>query len=67
MGQQEVRDFLKKNKGKEFTITDLEKNLNQGRSSLTSNLRKLRGYEEIKFKKVPGIPRGFAYLYSYKK
>lgn len=50
MGQQEVYDFLKKNKNKWFTSRDISEALNVSIGSVTMSLKKLRKTNIIKYK-----------------
>ncbi|MEM4397160.1 MAG: HTH domain-containing protein [Candidatus Woesearchaeota archaeon] len=63
MTQQEVFNFLKKNKGKWLTSKDISDKMNVSIGSVTNNLKKLRKTESrlIKFKVV-----GNKYYYMFK-
>lgn len=50
MGQQEVYDFLRKNKNKWFTSRDISEALGVSIGSVTMSLKKLRKTNIIKFK-----------------
>jgi len=50
MGQQEVYDFLKKNKRKWFTSKEIAEGLLVSIGSVTNNLKKLRKTNSIKHK-----------------
>ncbi len=50
MGQQEVYDFLCKNKDKWFTSRDISQALNVSIGSVTMSLKKLRKTNLIKYK-----------------
>ncbi|MBU0756856.1 MAG: winged helix-turn-helix domain-containing protein [Nanoarchaeota archaeon] len=50
MGQQEVYDFLKKNKKDWFTSKDIAERLDVSIGSVTNNLKKLRKSGSVKFK-----------------
>ena len=63
MGQQEVYDFLKKNKGSWFTSKDIAKIVKVSIGSVTSSLKKLRTSRSINFKESG---RTNMYLYKYK-
>lgn len=49
MGQQEVYDFLRKNKGKWFTSKEISKALGISIGSITACLKKLRKTDTIKY------------------
>jgi hypothetical protein len=63
MGQQEVFNFLKKNRAKWFTSKEIAKGLKASLGSVTNNLKKLRKTEKdiLKYKLV-----GNRYYYKYK-
>ncbi len=50
MGQQEVYDFLKKNKRKWFTSREISISLKLSIGSVTMSLKKLRNSKSLKFK-----------------
>jgi Mn-dependent DtxR family transcriptional regulator len=50
MGQQEVYDFLCKNKGAWYTSRDISQKLNVSIGSVTMSLKKLRKTNLIKYK-----------------
>jgi len=50
MGQQEVYDFLRKNRNKWFTSRDISKALSVSIGSVTMSLKKLRKTNIIKYK-----------------
>ncbi len=50
MGQQEVYDFLMKNKGKWFTSREISDQLGVSIGSVTMSLKKLRKTNIIKYK-----------------
>jgi DNA-binding transcriptional regulator GbsR (MarR family) len=50
MGQQEVYDFLRKNKNKWFTSRDISEALGVSIGSVTMSLKKLRKTNIIKYK-----------------
>ena len=50
MGQQEIYDFLKKNKIKWFTSRDISAGLDVSIGSVTNCLRKLRESRSVQFK-----------------
>ena len=64
MGQQEVFNFLKKNKGRWFTSKDIARGLNVSLGSVTNNLKKLRKTERdtLKYKLV-----GNRYYYMFRR
>ena len=51
MGQQEVYNFLKNNKGKWYSSKEIASHLEASLGSVTTTLTKLRKRKEIKFKK----------------
>lgn len=61
MGQQEVYDFLTKNKGKWFTSRDISEQLGVSIGSVTMSLKKLRKTNLIKYKNT-----GKRNTYEYK-
>jgi DNA-binding transcriptional regulator GbsR (MarR family) len=61
MGQQEVYDFLCKNKSKWFTSKEISEALNVSIGSVTMSLKKLRKTNIIKYKVT-----GKRNTYSYK-
>jgi DNA-binding transcriptional regulator GbsR (MarR family) len=61
MGQQEVYDFLCKNKNKWFTSKEISEALNVSIGSVTMSLKKLRKTNIIKYKVT-----GKRNTYSYK-
>lgn len=64
MGQQEVYNFLKKNRSKWFTSKEIASGLDVSLGSVTNNLKKLRQSKEIMFKESP--ERKNMYLYKFK-
>ncbi|MBT4352618.1 HTH domain-containing protein [archaeon] len=62
MGQQEVYDFLKKNKNKWFTSKDISNALSLSIGSVTNNLKKLRKSTSVKSKM-----EGNRYKYMFKE
>ena len=52
MGQQEVYDFLCKNKGEWYTSRDISKALDVSIGSVTMSLKKLRKTNLIKYKNL---------------
>ena len=61
MGQQEVYDFLKKNKGNWFTSKEIAEGLVVSIGSVTNNLKKLRKSDSVKFKQEG---KRFKYLFK---
>jgi len=61
MGQQEVYDFLKKNKNKWYTSRDISEALGVSIGSVTMSLKKLRKTNIIKYKNT-----GKRNTYTYK-
>lgn len=64
MGQQEVYDFLKKNKGKWFTAREISEKLNVSVGSVTNNIAKLKKNREILFKPSD---RANQFKYAFKR
>lgn len=64
MGQQEVYDFLKKNKKKWFNSTEISKNLDVSSGSIANCLKKLKKGDDLSFKETGFRNR---YVYQYKK
>jgi DNA-binding transcriptional regulator GbsR (MarR family) len=62
MGQQEVYDFLSKNKGKWFTSREIADQLKISIGSVTMSLKKLRKANIIKYKNT-GKRNTFKYKY----
>lgn len=62
MGQQEVYDFLKKNRNAWFNSDKISEELNVSIGSATNCLKKLRNSGSINFKEDRN-----RYLYKYKK
>jgi predicted transcriptional regulator len=62
MGQQEVYDFLKKNKRKWFTSKSISDDLGLSIGSVTNNLKKLRKTNSVKSKQ-----EGNRYFYMFKE
>jgi len=52
MGQQEVYDFLRKNKNRWFTSRDISEALDVSIGSVTMSLKKLRKTNIIKYKNI---------------
>jgi len=52
MGQTEVYDFLKKNRGKWFTAADINKKLKLSKGSVTTALFKLKKWDLIRHRKL---------------
>jgi transcription initiation factor IIE alpha subunit len=66
MGQQEVYDFLRKNKRRWFTSKEISKSLNISIGSITACLKKLRRTETIDFE-TTGNRNEFKYRYKESK
>lgn len=64
MGQQEVYDFLKKNKGKWWTSKETAEQLDASIGSVTTTLTKLRKRDDVLFKMSKDKPN--MYLYKFK-
>jgi len=69
MGQQEVYDFLKKHREKQFTSKEIANRLKASVGSVTTCLQKLRDSSAIDFEYRKGIEpsRKNAYVYKFKK
>ncbi len=69
MGQQEVYNFLKKNKGKWYTSKGIADNLKASLGSVTTCLKKLRDSSAVysEFGKGAGPAKKNAYLYKFKR
>lgn len=63
MGQQEVYDFLKKNKGSWFTSRQISEKLGVSIGSVTMSLKKLRKTNLIKYKNT-GKRNTYQYMVS---
>lgn len=68
MGQQEVYDFLRKNKLKWFSSKDIAKKLDVSVGSVTNSLRRLRESKQVFYRvnRRDGSNRK-VYEYKYKK
>ena len=62
MTQIEVYEFLKKNKSKWYTSNDIRDALGTASSSISTNLKRLRGHKAVLFKMCP--KKGNTYLYK---
>lgn len=62
MGQQDVYNFLKTNKGKWYSSREIATKLKISIGSATNSLKKLRKTKEIKFKHTKNKNH---YIYSY--
>jgi hypothetical protein len=65
MGQQEIINFLKKNKGKTYTTQEIAKRLNINLQAVYTSLRSLKNSEEIVVEKKQGKTKLVTNLYSY--
>jgi Mn-dependent DtxR family transcriptional regulator len=63
MGQQEVYNFLKGNKGKWFTSKQISQNINVSIGSVTMSLKKLRKSQLVKYRNT-GKRNEFQYMYK---
>ena len=63
MGQQEVYDFLKKNKDTWFSSKEIAEKLEASVGSVTTTLAKLRKQKDIKFKR--SLKKRNMYFYSF--
>jgi len=63
MGQQEIYDFLKKNKRRWFSTRDLSDKLDTSIGSITNCIRKMREGKFIVFKKDSERKLGFLYKF----
>lgn len=64
MGQQEVYNFLKKNKGKWWSSKDIAKSMDASLGSVTTTLTKLRKRDDVSFKMAKDKKN--MYLYKFK-
>ncbi|MCM2326094.1 MAG: hypothetical protein NDI94_06525 [Candidatus Woesearchaeota archaeon] len=64
MGQQEVYDFLKKNKTRWWSSKDIAEKLDASIGSVTTTLTKLRKRNDVKF--VMSKEKTNMYLYRFK-
>jgi predicted transcriptional regulator len=64
MGQNDVYQFLKKNKGKWFNSKEIAEAIEVGSSSISISLKRLRKHKMVLFKKNP--EKGSTYLYRFK-
>ena len=69
MGQQEVYDTLKKNKGKWLSSKEIAKSLKSSSGSVITSLHKLRKSKTVSFKmaKLGKISNREVYVYRFKK
>lgn len=63
MGQQEVYNFLKDNKGRWYTSKDISGNIRVSIGSVTMSLKKLRKSTMVKFKNT-GKRNEFKYMWK---
>ncbi|MBS3121259.1 hypothetical protein J4434_00050 [Candidatus Woesearchaeota archaeon] len=63
MGQQEVYNFLKANKGKWFTSKQISLNIKVSIGSVTMSLKKLRKSQLVKYRNT-GKRNEFQYMYK---
>ncbi|MBI4453685.1 hypothetical protein HY636_03500 [Candidatus Woesearchaeota archaeon] len=63
MGQQEVYNFLKANKGKWFTSKQISINIKVSIGSVTMSLKKLRKSQLVKYRNT-GKRNEFQYMYK---
>ena len=61
MGQQDIYQFLRKNKGKWFTSREIREALQVGPSSISTCLKSLRSYKGVFFKESPEKRGTFIY------
>ncbi len=68
MGQQDVYDFLKKNRTKWMSARDIAEGLKASLGSVTNNLKKLRESKQIFFRMNDRTikPAGKKKIYEYK-
>jgi len=57
MGQQDVFDFLKEHKSKWFKSTEIAAALDLSMGSVTSNLKKLRKSNSVKYRTIGNLDR----------
>lgn len=62
MGQQEVYNFLKSNKGKWMTSKEIATHMDASLGSVTTNLTKLRKRNEIKYKRSKEKANMYLYM-----
>ena len=62
MGQNEVYQFLKKNKGKWFTSKQIQEAMKTSSSSTSTNLMRLRKHKAIYFKQSPKKANSYLYM-----
>ena len=62
MGQQDIYDFLKKNKNKWFTSKQIAEHMDYGKGSVTMNLYKLRKTNMVEARLLE--KRGYEYKYN---
>jgi len=58
MGQQEIYNFLKENKGR-YTSAEITNNVNYNRTTVCTSLRKLRNKGMIQYKDITIIGKRF--------
>ena len=63
MGQQEVYNFLKDNKGKWYTSKQISENINVSIGSVTMSVKKLRKSQLVKYRNT-GKRNEFQYMYK---
>lgn len=64
MGQQEVYNFLKKNKGKWWASKEIAKSMDASLGSVTTTLTKLRKRDDVSFKMAKDKKN--MYMYKFK-
>jgi predicted transcriptional regulator len=64
MGQQEVYDFLKKNKGKWWTSKEIANKIDASVGSVTTTLTKLRKIDDVSFKMSKEKTNMFLYMFK---
>lgn len=67
MAQREIDSFLRKNKGKFFTLAELAEALSISKSSIARALRQMRKYNSIGFRELEGAYGNARYVYGYEE
>ena len=67
MSQQEIYNFLKKNEGISYSARELADILNQGKSSINQNIKKLLYFSEIKWEISQAYKKRSTPVYYYER